>query len=344
MSDDTASFCILAGIVFLADAVVSLVQVATHMGAQTLGGVVSCCALFVAVALLASRGSYLPRGARIGVGLVALAFILPNIVGVLFVMQVGSSGGDPVAIAEQVTTSPLMRAMGIYYVISMGASSFLVLKAGLKPGEDPTLHRWVPPPSDPPSGRVRDVAMPSDRVVSSETPARRGSGRIVSARGSERAPEACSSCGRMQTGDRSTCVWCGTAMLAREPGEALTSPPAADSSSAAVQFPRCPYCHTDVQPGRAEAKTSCVNCMAWLHRSCWVEYGGCPACGEKVHTGSPAAPTERIPEQRFEVIHREGGAGQRESLIEWRVPLALLGLMAGLWFLAWLLMPKLPHH
>ena len=44
--------------------------------------------------------------------------------------------------------------------------------------------------------------------------------------------------------------------------------------------PRCPYCHESVEI--SSSKTACESCMAWHHKECWQEHGGCSACGTGV--------------------------------------------------------------
>ncbi|MDF1665997.1 MAG: hypothetical protein P1V97_29845, partial [Planctomycetota bacterium] len=43
--------------------------------------------------------------------------------------------------------------------------------------------------------------------------------------------------------------------------------------------PRCPYCHDSVTVH--STKQACEACMAWHHKECWQEHGGCSACGFK---------------------------------------------------------------
>ncbi len=46
-----------------------------------------------------------------------------------------------------------------------------------------------------------------------------------------------------------------------------------------VERPRCPFCHEGVNPEMAKA--ACDACMAWHHKGCWGEGGGCSACGAR---------------------------------------------------------------
>lgn len=59
--------------------------------------------------------------------------------------------------------------------------------------------------------------------------------------------------------------------------------------------PRCPYCHETV--GASATKTGCEECMAWHHKECWTEHGGCSACGfqsrERPHVTVPVPMSTR---------------------------------------------------
>ncbi|MDF1665998.1 MAG: hypothetical protein P1V97_29850 [Planctomycetota bacterium] len=49
--------------------------------------------------------------------------------------------------------------------------------------------------------------------------------------------------------------------------------------------PRCPYCHDSVTVH--SSKQACESCMAWHHKECWQEHGGCSGCGGQKQS-SPA--------------------------------------------------------
>lgn len=52
------------------------------------------------------------------------------------------------------------------------------------------------------------------------------------------------------------------------------------SSKISIQnhsLPRCPYCHDSIT--MSAKKTGCEACMAWHHKDCWHELGGCSSCG-----------------------------------------------------------------
>lgn len=57
-----------------------------------------------------------------------------------------------------------------------------------------------------------------------------------------------------------------------------------------VQRDRCPFCHDAVSPD--QAKTACDACMAWHHKDCWADHGGCSACGEGASTAVKPSPKE----------------------------------------------------
>lgn len=55
-----------------------------------------------------------------------------------------------------------------------------------------------------------------------------------------------------------------------------------------IQHPRCPFCHTGVEP--AHDKAACNRCMSWHHAGCWGEHGSCSACGGGARLGLIEAP------------------------------------------------------
>lgn len=57
-----------------------------------------------------------------------------------------------------------------------------------------------------------------------------------------------------------------------------------------VQRDRCPFCHDAVRP--EQDKTACDACMAWHHKDCWADHGGCSACGEGASTEVKPSPKE----------------------------------------------------
>ena len=61
-------------------------------------------------------------------------------------------------------------------------------------------------------------------------------------------------------------------------------------------LPRCPYCHESVEI--SSSKTACESCMAWHHKECWQEHGGCSACGLRTNTNSTHSQVERTIEVR----------------------------------------------
>jgi len=66
-----------------------------------------------------------------------------------------------------------------------------------------------------------------------------------------------------------------------------------------VQRDRCPFCHDAVRPD--QDKTACDACMAWHHKDCWANHGGCSACGEGASTEvkpNPKAEEAVAPVQR----------------------------------------------
>lgn len=54
-----------------------------------------------------------------------------------------------------------------------------------------------------------------------------------------------------------------------------------------INRPRCPYCHDDIRPD--EEKSGCDQCMAWFHRECWNEHGGCTNCLTQNPPGPPSS-------------------------------------------------------
>jgi RING finger family protein len=80
-----------------------------------------------------------------------------------------------------------------------------------------------------------------------------------------------------------------------------------------VQRDRCPFCHDAVSPD--QDKTACDACMAWHHKECWSNHGGCSACGEGASTEAKPSPKEGAPVQRVvrEVQPAAEGEGQSNS-------------------------------
>jgi hypothetical protein len=75
-----------------------------------------------------------------------------------------------------------------------------------------------------------------------------------------------------------------------EPPREVTEPPreireqprevAREQPRVQLERPRCPFCHAGVEPD--VPKAACDACMAWHHKACWGEGGGCGACGARV--------------------------------------------------------------
>ncbi|MDF1664378.1 MAG: hypothetical protein P1V97_21615 [Planctomycetota bacterium] len=51
---------------------------------------------------------------------------------------------------------------------------------------------------------------------------------------------------------------------------------ATNTSSIKINKPCCPFCHDEFQV--EQEKTGCSLCLAWFHKECWDEYGGCTSC------------------------------------------------------------------
>jgi len=82
-----------------------------------------------------------------------------------------------------------------------------------------------------------------------------------------------------------------------------------------VQRDRCPFCHDAVSP--EQDKTACDACMAWHHKECWSNHGGCSACGEGASTATKPSPKEAAPVQRVVRAVRPAAEGERSAPPSW---------------------------
>lgn len=278
---------------FLADFGVSVVQICAGGALTWLGTSLSCLSALTAAWFLVARRREAPTITNYGAGLALLVFIAPMAMSFGLGISASSHGASEVEILRSVEQT--QQTIGLVYTVSIALAGLLSLLGGLS----------------------QDFLITRSPVIQAE-PER----RLLELEPVVAAKEACDDCGRPLS-STGRCVWCGSPATGSpsKSGEnstqdrPATSPMAGESLKTTVKRPRCPYCHEDVRPGSGAHK-GCPGCMAWHHATCWIEHGGCSACGQR------AAPAVSVRGARVE---------PRPPLLEIGVAVTLMGVMGASW-------------